>query len=691
MPPRSTADAPRTDRSGRAALVRVNALRAMIGPGLVAVYLVATWSGPNRPLMLGVAAGMVAVAALIWWGGPALVHSGAAVLVPVVALTVNIGGSAALSLLDGGIHSPLGAMLAFNLLFYAVMMPARLFVVAAAASAAAYWTVVVLGPPAPPGYAAVWTLGIGGVSYICLRHAAGLASLRRRLAAVSSVDPLTRCLNRRGFDERLERRFAEATRTGAPLTLVVADLDHFKEVNDTYGHRAGDDLLTWTARTMGRELRGTDTVGRLGGDEFAAVLENAGPDAARGAVRRLQEALDGVAPASLGHASYPAEATDLDSLRRLADERAYADKLSRERRAPCPDGVARAGRQPAPPPVAEVDRRERRRRGIVDMGLLTMSDCAVGVVYAVLFAPHQPYRVLIGVLCGLGLLYGLAVIAGADRLSRSPVVRQLSLISAVLMFGLVVVVPVMDGGVASATGLAMLAPMPLIALGVPIRIALPVLGLTVGAYVTVAAALGAPSVWYVVMHLAGILTVSAGYALQGRAAARQRTLLTRLSRVDPLTETLNRRGVEERFAAEAAQARRTGRGLGVLILDLDGFKQLNDSAGHAAGDELLRWVADTLRGGVDGHDVVGRLGGDEFVVLLRCGPAASVRDVAERLRTALAARTSVSIGAAVLDLHGGDFPALYAHADTGLYAEKATRAGARRRVRRTSDAVGSVV
>jgi diguanylate cyclase (GGDEF)-like protein len=505
---------------------------------------------------------------------------------------------------------------------------------------------------------------------------------------VSRVDPLTRCLNRRGFDERLEQRFAEARRTGTPLTLVVADLDRFKEVNDTYGHRAGDDLLTWTARTMGRVLGGAASVGRLGGDEFAAVLTGTGPDAARTAAGRLQEALDGVAPASLGHASYPAEAADLDGLRRLADARAYAGKRDRDRRAPGPDGIAHVTRQPAPPPVAEVHRRERRRRSITDLGLLTVSDCAVGVIYAMLFAQQEPHRVAMGVLCGLGLLYGAGVIAAADRLSRSPFVAKLMLLSAVLLVALAVVVPVLNGGVSSATGLALLVPMPLIALGLTLRFALPVLVLAAGAYVAVAATTGAGG-WWTVLHLTGALTVSAGYALQGRSAARQRALLTRLSQVDPLTETLNRRGIEERFAAEAAHARRTGDTLGVLVLDLDGFKQLNDTAGHAAGDELLRWVAGTLRGGVDANDVVGRLGGDEFVVLLRSAPAASVRPVAERLRAALAERTPASVGTAVLDVHGADFPALYGHADAELYAEKATRAGARGRARRTPDGVAA--
>jgi diguanylate cyclase (GGDEF)-like protein len=223
--------------------------------------------------------------------------------------------------------------------------------------------------------------------------------------------------------------------------------------------------------------------------------------------------------------------------------------------------------------------------------------------------------------------------------------------------------------------------MPLVALAAQLRVAVPVLATVTAAYLTVALVSGAPSAWYVILHLAGALTVSAACALQGRAAAGQRRRLTRLSRTDALTETLNRRGVEEWFGAELERARRASRALGLLIFDLDGFKQLNDTAGHAAGDEMLRWVAGILRAGVHPHDAVGRLGGDEFVVVLRSGSADEHRAVAERLRGALAARTPISVGTAVLDRDGADFEALYAHADAELYAEKATRPGRPRRAR----------
>ncbi len=92
--------------------------------------------------------------------------------------------------------------------------------------------------------------------------------------------------------------------------------------------------------------------------------------------------------------------------------------------------------------------------------------------------------------------------------------------------------------------------------------------------------------------------------------------LARLVRRDPLTGAGNRRALQERLAVELALHRRAGASLSVLALDLNGFKALNDTVGHAAGDELLRTVARELTSIVDGRGDVVRQGGDEFAVLL---------------------------------------------------------------------------
>ncbi len=92
------------------------------------------------------------------------------------------------------------------------------------------------------------------------------------LSELSVTDPLTRLFNRREFFRRLEAQVQEARAQGAPLSLLLIDVDHFKSVNDTHGHLAGDDVLRTVAGRLERNLRPEDTVARYGGEEFAILL-----------------------------------------------------------------------------------------------------------------------------------------------------------------------------------------------------------------------------------------------------------------------------------------------------------------------------------------------------------------------------------------------------------------------------------
>lgn len=662
--------------SARVRAIRSGAVRGLGGPGIAIAYALANPAHPERPPMLLVSAAMLVVCGMTWGFAATLAVSRAAVPLRVAGVLIVILGSAGLSLLDGGIAGPLGALLPFSFVFLALVTPPRAYAALGLVGAVAYWAVALLGEPAPPGYAVVYTLAFGGLGYLCVRHAGALVSLRRRLAKVSALDPLTRALNRRGFDERLEAAFAEAQRSGEPLTVVFADLDRFKEINDRYGHQAGDRLLTWIAGRLSQGLRAHDAVGRIGGDEFAAVLSDTGPDAATVVVQRLRDSLDGVVPVSIGHACFPYDATTPAELRRTADARVYADKPARDRPLPSPATVAMvrdAVDQRAP--GLRVSHRERRRRSIADMGWIVLFDSCIGVLYSAAFAGEEPHRLAIGLLAAAGWVVGAGLIAGAGRLSRAGGVREIMLVYAVVMAVLGGTLSALNGGAGTVCELAILVPMPLIALSSPARVAVPVLGLYACVYAAVAVTVDAPSGWYGALHLAGAVAVSIVCGAQGRAAARQRGRLTELSRVDVLTGVLNRRGFEERFAAESARAGRGGPAISLLIYDLDGFKHVNDQQGHAAGDELLCWVAAALTANLEARDAVGRLGGDEFVVLLTEGEAGAV---AEHLRDVLAERTSTSVGRATLGLDGDDFDALYAHADAQLYAEKAGRGGRRR-------------
>lgn len=150
------------------------------------------------------------------------------------------------------------------------------------------------------------------------------------------------------------------------------------------------------------------------------------------------------------------------------------------------------------------------------------------------------------------------------------------------------------------------------------------------------------------------------------------------ARRDPLTGTLNRRGLDERLGIELARARRTGEPLCMLTADLDGLKQINDSYGHAAGDEALGLVAAVMAEGLRDVDVLARSGGDEFVLLLPGCDAAAGLEIAEQLLEEMRVRSSaeswpatISVGVAGAPPLPLDPEALSTAADRALYRAKA--------------------
>jgi len=92
---------------------------------------------------------------------------------------------------------------------------------------------------------------------------------------ISKIDPLTKILNRRGFWDRFEAEWNRSIRSGEPLACVVLDIDHFKGINDNYGHKAGDSVVRSIADALVQNFRSFDVVGRYGGDEFCIVVVNA--------------------------------------------------------------------------------------------------------------------------------------------------------------------------------------------------------------------------------------------------------------------------------------------------------------------------------------------------------------------------------------------------------------------------------
>lgn len=124
------------------------------------------------------------------------------------------------------------------------------------------------------------------------RDAAWLQRLVDALCDLSSRDALTGLANRRQFDLALERETDRVARSGEAALVLLLDIDHFKRVNDTYGHAAGDMVLQAVARTLQECVRPMDTVARYGGEEFAIVLPNCPPAFAQAAAERVRRAVE---------------------------------------------------------------------------------------------------------------------------------------------------------------------------------------------------------------------------------------------------------------------------------------------------------------------------------------------------------------------------------------------------------------
>jgi two-component system, cell cycle response regulator len=170
-----------------------------------------------------------------------------------------------------------------------------------------------------------------------------LEASRRALAEQATTDPLTKLKNRRAFFENGGRHLSMARRYGTDVSLIVADLDYFKRINDTFGHQAGDEALIAVARVLLEMTRTEDTVARIGGEEFAVLLPDTNrlgaavlAERTRAAVERERVLADGQVlqlTLSIGVASYGTEQVDtVDQLLSIADQRMYlAKKLGRNR------------------------------------------------------------------------------------------------------------------------------------------------------------------------------------------------------------------------------------------------------------------------------------------------------------------------------------------------------------------------
>jgi len=165
-----------------------------------------------------------------------------------------------------------------------------------------------------------------------LASQATVAIRNARLEDLSFKDPLTDVYNRRYFMVRLEEESKRHTRFSEPVSLVLLDLDHFKDINDEFGHRAGDEALKEVARLLQRHSRNFTVVTRYGGDEFAILLVNTSKAGGIIYAERIREMVEthefahGAVTVSLGVASLPEDADNGEDLVHAADGAMYTAK-----------------------------------------------------------------------------------------------------------------------------------------------------------------------------------------------------------------------------------------------------------------------------------------------------------------------------------------------------------------------------
>src|SRR5262249_37543494 len=164
------------------------------------------------------------------------------------------------------------------------------------------------------------------------------ANYHEEIYRLMTMDALTMTHNRRYFNEALEREYQRSVRYHRALSLVVFDIDHFKQINDTYGHVAGDSVLRQLALVVKPRLRQQDVLARVGGEEFAALLPEVDDVGARVAAEKIRKIVEGARFAidhkefgctvSIGVAAFDARMTAPGTLYELADKNLYVAKTA---------------------------------------------------------------------------------------------------------------------------------------------------------------------------------------------------------------------------------------------------------------------------------------------------------------------------------------------------------------------------
>jgi diguanylate cyclase (GGDEF)-like protein/PAS domain S-box-containing protein len=294
------------------------------------LYVVLTWDRANRAELVVLFALAVLAAVFVWllprerlvrsrWREPFFLSWS---FLDFAMLLVG-------TLADGGTASPLVLVFFIPVVFSSMSYPLGSVVAVGVVSVLSYLTLAILAGGSSGEFQGAFAAALVCTAAMSAWQASNHKRQHRALVTASRTDALTGCLNRRGFEERAVAQLEAMRRHRRTGAIVVLDVDNFKPVNDVFGHAAGDELLCWVAKTLEGAVRPSDAVGRIGGDEFAVFLSEVNGEQAQASAARIEAALNERAPASLGLASFPEDALELEDLTRRADVRLYASRRAR--------------------------------------------------------------------------------------------------------------------------------------------------------------------------------------------------------------------------------------------------------------------------------------------------------------------------------------------------------------------------
>jgi diguanylate cyclase (GGDEF)-like protein len=174
------------------------------------------------------------------------------------------------------------------------------------------------------------------VAFLTTTLSADITEARERIEDLAQNDAFTGLYNPRAFNEIWQQRHNSAAGGGGTYSLLMVDIDRLKEINETFGHEAGNSAITLVAQCVQRSIRGSDIAGRLGGDEFAVLLPAATPEIAESVVKRLRHNVYKTTldlrsrmircTVSIGVVSYPRDGRDVRELMSAVEHKMYRDK-----------------------------------------------------------------------------------------------------------------------------------------------------------------------------------------------------------------------------------------------------------------------------------------------------------------------------------------------------------------------------